>query len=895
MLFATVALGCLLGSTAFATEGDTPGGGNAPAPPTTSRDPAGSPPLRPGVPAETPRPMGNRPVPLPPGVREDWVEKMVPPAVDPADPVPSSGTEAGFSAADVALRAVLATYGVGLLNNLVRFYREEEQKVPAGVSFWVEVKAEYFPPAERLARLACPANEEGLADPQSTYYKGLTWRNLGQVGNPPPAQDERAACRQTVHVRLVGVGPVTARSEVHFSISPRHQRQATCRPAYFEARLRIIVDGKPYQIPPRALGARWQVSDPDGLREVRDPGTFIPAGAEPVFLQGYRALKPGDYEVTATIALDTSTLPYLTEEARKELGQVTAKATVTYEEPRISAITVKPETVTVPAGRDVEFKAIAHFSDGCPDADVTHHPDTQWAPGGSPFVHAPDPVPFVLSISSASHPEFKAQACETAFFQAFVRLRSPEQSQTVTATHTGVTGSARVTFGAGEREEPADPEVRWTPGSSVTVRDGTPVDVVALHVPSGLSAARTLHVIKPTLSLRVRANRAEVEVGETAAFEAAAEYPEGCLSEDATAKVTWPGGNPVRADEPGVTIEREVSYTDGFGNTASGKAAVKVRWPPLSISPSQATLTLGQVQTFSASLTRGSWSKPASDDVEWVPARSYTADRCGIEQVTATHGESGQASSATLTVQADPVECAAIRDGLAGLRPDQAAEGRQWIAKRDALRGKGCACDVPDLPWTAGNATTEGVPEEPQPPIQVSVGLPPPVPGGPAAGCNDPRREPVVGPDGRTTCGPCRAGFFPDGPDRCATPGEIVDSSACPNPSAAKTYDSQTGKVMCCPPEAPVWDPARGQCLLRPDQAGLPRAPGPAPGEMPPFIDIGGIFVPPIFGPMPPTQPAGPGFVPPPPAPRAASPPPRPAPSRCHRNPRTGQIHCGTN
>jgi hypothetical protein len=747
----------------------------------------------------------------PPIIFNEGLEKLVPPHADPANPTPSSRTEAQFSGADLALRAYMAGRGVAFLKELVDFYRDQEQQVPRGDAFWVEVKAEYVPPSGMTPGTGCPSNDDPLGEPQTIYYLNLTWRNIGRVNSPPPAPDERRACRQTRYVQVTGTGdPIQKRWDATLSISPRNRTISLCRDAYFEAKVGINVNGQPYTLPAGSMGVRWDVSDPQGLREIGDPGSLGPAVSEPVYLQGFRPTRPGQYTVTARVSVDTSSIPYLTEEARKQASQITASATVTVEEPKVTSVKVEPETVTVPAGGSAEFKAMAYY-DTCPaeNKNITYHPETQWTPSGSNVFHAPDPSPVGLRVDSPSHPEFKASVCDTASFQAFVTLRSDPQTQPITATYKNVPGSARVTIARAEREDPAGPaEVDWTPGSAIPIQDAKPIDVVAVHRLTGLkSAPRTLRVNKPALTLRVKARRPEIEVGEQAEFMAEAEYPERCLSGDVTQQAFPPGGNPVRATEPGATIEGKAAYRDPFGNEATETGYVKVRWPNLAITPDLQKIPLGSEVRFDAWFVTpaGSLLKNVTDEVEWPKGRVISGDRCEVKDITAAHSRGTLRATARVAVEMDAKECTAIRNALTSLAPDHLAESRQWMAKRDALLAKGCTCDVPDVPWTAGQTTTASVPgpgggdstwtagtttskrvpggggggprvPPPLPPSPVPVGVPPTGtsgpggPGGAGDGCGDPLRERITEPGGRITCGRCLPPFGEDAQGQCVLP-----------------------------------------------------------------------------------------------------------------------------
>lgn len=676
--------------------------------------------------------------------------------------------------------------------------------------------------------------------------------------------------------------------QVKLTIDPTDLGVKACQPAGFQAKVTYEIDGETHTFDATRLKVQWGSSDPEGLALLsgtKSPSSLGPAGGG--FVQYFQGRREGTYSVTVSlgrvstgdvVAAALAGNPIAAQQLAEELARTTATATVTVGKPTVRHIGIFPAFRQLAVGEQVSFEAHAAFREDCvKPRDVTQ--EAHWKPAGTNVYVAPEPKPASLTVTSESHPDLQAQACETATFKALLNFEPVEVP--IEATWGGGKGNGKVKITPpAPRVATHDPSVTWTTPSgapSFQVDTTEPITVEATHPDAG-SDSRVLQVKAPTLQrVSVEPPNVNLKVGQQKTFVAYAYYEQACLTPDPLGPgdgLTWSAGNNGTITQDG-SYEAKRPGSDtivaSLGDKAPGQASVTIPTPKLIVDPPKSTLTLGQEQAHRAVLANYKDVTFHRENLQWSPygTNVFKKEVCGTFPMTAayTDPETKQVQSATayVTVNVDASECLAIRKGLAAsLSPDHVEESKQWLAKREALKAKGCRCTAEPGPFTAEKPETEVLTD------------------GPGA-CPDPRRKvvPVAsvseGDTGGYRCGSCKDGFIPfptgDGKVECLTPDQLGPRISCPGGSVPD-YDPAQGTLGCfCPSRQPAWDRVNQVCFAPPQQTA---------DLTPVMIGIIGAGI------AAATRDRGPRRPP-------SSGPTRRPPSKCHRRPDGKGWDCGRN
>lgn len=617
--------------------------------------------------------------------------------------------------------------------------------------------------------------------------------------------------------------------QVNLTIDPKDLSVKPCQPAGFQAKVSYKIDGESHTFDATRLKVQWSSSDPGGLALLsgtQAPSSLGPAGGGSV--QYFQGRREGTYSVTVSlgrvstgdvVAAALAGNPIAAQQLAEELARTTATATVTVGKPTVRHIGIFPKYKELAVGEKVPFEAHAAFKEDCvKPRNVTK--EATWVPTGTNIYVAPMPKPTSIVVTSPSHPDLKAKACETSTFAASLSYDPP--TVPIKATYLGVSGHAKVKIIPPKtRVATHDPSVTWTTPSgapSFQVKTTDPITVTASHPDAG-SDSRVLQVKAPTLQrVSVEPPNVNLKVGQQKIFVAYAYYEQTCLTPDPLGPgdgLTWSAGNNGTITQDG-SYEAKRPGSDtivaSLGDKPPGQASVTIPTPKLIVDPPKSTLTLGQEQAHRAVLANYKDVTFENENLQWSPfgANVFKKEVCGTFPMTATYTdpETKQVQSATahVTVNVSEGECLAIREGLvASFSPEHVEESKQWLAKRDALKAKGCRCTAEPGPFTAEKPETEVLTD------------------GPGA-CPDPRREPasvVSFAEGDTegrACGPCKAGFIaapgPEGQILCWTPTEVTEAAVCPDPRMAKNFQAEDQQVFCRCPRALRWDAMQKRCVV---------------------------------------------------------------------------------
>ncbi len=785
---------------------------------------------------------------------------------DPASP----GLHDGLSDAIASLCKVGTQYHFNLA---VKERDAIAQRFPEGTPFWLEVKANHA--NNPAGGYYCPTNDSNLGD--APCIVGLTFGPPGSGAVPPTAPDESAQCRTTHYLRGVGQGPKLAESGARLTIATDRPALGLCQVADVSATVVAIVGGREFPFDPAKAKVAW--TKPDGLTDAPCPPAISAPGGGAVFRRCFRALAAGAYRIEAALEsvpslreLETDLMTQAW--ARAQRGESTAifesqltrvreqlqaarsavDVTVTGT-PTVKHLGLLPAGAQLLPGESMTFAAQAAFAESCiPPRDVTG--EAAWSstiPGsGGNTVTAPPAEPDALTVTPAG-PAGEVKACQSIPFKAVMSYR--RAAHTITARF-GLEASAPITIRApAPRDVTSDGGLAWTPaGPSVVPQEGGALTVTATY-PGATTGSATIQVKPPTpgAALVVRPPRATLQVGQSVGFAAFQTFEETCVRhENVTARVTWtPGpGATFRADQPyDKPVRIQAKLADAAGERA-GEASVRVLQPSLVIEPPNPRIELDQPpMLLTAKLETPYWSAPPKT-ATWSQGPEISGEICGAFPVTVT-AEGGQSATTIVTVEAPASYCVELRKQLAVAR-DKAAdrshvqESQRWLEERVKLfQNKGCDCG--------------------------DVGLPPAVE---ANLCQDPDRMPKTGNDGLPAgCGECREGLVEDRGAKCVPVTEILASANCPDKRMAKEYLREQKDVFCrCPPDAPQYNQNQGVCFAAAatvDPAQI----------LPPLIQG-------LTRPRPRTMPPPTGVAP------APAPP---SGQRCHRNPQTGRMHCGSN
>ena len=658
-----------------------------------------------------------------------------------------------------------------------------------------------------------------------------------------------------------GLGESIPKSkEVKITIDPTARSVKACQAAGFQAKVTYDIDGETHSFDATGLKVHWSSSDPEGLALLsgtKSPGSIGAAGGG--FVQFFQGRREGTYSVTVSlgrvstgdvVAAALAGNPIAAQQLAEELARTTATATVTVGKPTVKHIGVFPKYKELAVGEKVPFQAHAAFEEACvKPRDVTK--EATWVPAGSNIYVAPERKPASLTVTSESHPNLQAQACETATFKASLNFEPAEVP--IEANWGGGKGNGKVKITPPDpRVATHDPSVTWTTppgGPSFQIDTTEPITVEATHPDAG-SDSRVLQVKDPTLQrVSVQPPNVNLKVGQQKTFVAYAHYEQACLTPDPLGPgdgLTWSAGNNGTIANDG-TYEAKRPGSDtivaSLGDKPPGQASVTIPTPKLIIDPPADTLTLDQERAFRAVLANYKDVTFEQENLQWAPfgANVFKKEVCGTFPMTATYTdpETKQVQSATalVTVNVSEGECLAIRERLAAsLSPEHVEESKQWLAKRDALEAKGCHCTAePGLftgedeggepTWTAEDEGTESTP------TGGSECIPPSLMGGklklrygdlPTCGAVSVSDEPqntclpgmIPGYDQQGQpfcfCPAKKPHWVPggDGQGRCVATEDLVASVSCPAGSN-KVLNRYTGQVLCasCPSgAAPSFD-----------------------------------------------------------------------------------------